>query len=156
MIKLVRVDHRLVHGQVALSWTKHLHSNCILVASNDIVGNELKMNVMRMAKPADVKLVMKNIEDSVSALKSGSTDKYELMILCESIKEVYDLATNYPEIKEINIGGIKKSEDRKEISKAVFMSDEEISLVKELCDKGIRVFVQLVPNDQEVDILKLI
>lgn len=81
MIKLTRIDHRLLHGQVAFSWTKFLESDCILLASDALVKDELKMSAMRMAKPTGVKLVMKSIDDSIKALNSGVTDKYKLFII---------------------------------------------------------------------------
>ena len=81
MIKLVRIDHRLLHGQVAFSWTKFLDSDCILLASDDLVKDELKMAAMRMAKPTGIKLVMKSIEDSIKALNSGVTDNINYLLL---------------------------------------------------------------------------
>ena len=86
MIKLLRIDHRLLHGQVAFSWTKFLESDCILIASDNLMKDELKMSAMRMAKPTGVKLVMKSIEDSIKALNSGVTDKYKLFIIVESVE----------------------------------------------------------------------
>lgn len=88
MIKLLRIDHRLLHGQVAFSWTKFLESDCILIASDNLMKDELKMSAMRMAKPTGVKLVMKSIEDSIKALNSGVTDKYKLFIIVESVEEI--------------------------------------------------------------------
>ena len=35
MIKLLRVDYRLVHGQVAISWSRHIGADCILVANDE-------------------------------------------------------------------------------------------------------------------------
>ncbi|MDZ5010883.1 PTS mannose/fructose/sorbose transporter subunit IIB, partial [Clostridium perfringens] len=71
MIKAVRIDHRLVHGQVAFSWTKFLEADCILVASDNLMKDELKMTAMKIAQPTGVKLVMKSIDDSIKALNSG-------------------------------------------------------------------------------------
>ena len=156
MIQLVRVDHRLVHGQVAFSWTKQLESNCILIASDALMQDELKMSVMRMATPADVKLVMKSIEDSALSLNAGQTDKYKLFILCESVKDVYELAKRTKCIKEINLGGTKSAENRKQISKAIHLSEEDISMIKELHSMGIECNVQLVPNDVKTDVMKLL
>lgn len=156
MIKLVRVDHRLVHGQVGFAWIKFLNADCILVASDALMKDELKMAGLRMAKPSDVKLVMKNIEDSAEALNSGVTDKYKLMILCESVEDVYRLATKTSCITAINLGGMKSGENRKQISKAVHVSEEDIALIKELVDKGIAISVQMVPDDTETDVVKLI
>lgn len=156
MIKLVRVDHRLIHGQVAFSWTKFLEADCILIASDDLLKDELKMSVMKMAKPNDVKLVMKTIEDSAQALNSGVTDKYKLFVLCESIEDVYRLTQLTDKIKKINLGGMKSGDTRKQISKAVHVDDKDIEMIHDMLEKGININVQLVPDDQDVDVVKLL
>lgn len=156
MIRLVRVDHRLVHGQVAFSWTKFLDADCILIASDELVKDELRMSVMKMATPSGVKLVMKSIEDSAKALNSGVTDKYRLFILCESVKAVYELTKKTDCIKFINLGGMKNEDGRRQISKAVYVSEDDILMLRTLNTKGIKVHAQLVPDDQETDVMKLI
>ena len=80
MIKLVRVDHRLLHGQVAFAWTKNLSVDCILIANDEVAADKLRMAALRMAAPAGVKVVIKNIVDSVAAIQSGKTDKYHLIL----------------------------------------------------------------------------
>lgn len=156
MIKLVRIDHRLVHGQVAFSWTKFLESDCILIASDNLMKDELKMSAMRMAKPSGIKLVMKSLDDSISAINSGVTDKYKLFVIVESVEDAYRLAQGVDVIKSINIGGMKAMEDRKQIAKAVFVSDDDIAKLKELNDKGIELEVRLVPSDNKVNVIDLI
>ena len=106
MIKLTRIDHRLLHGQVAFSWTKFLEADCILLASDALVKDELKMSAMRMAKPTGVKLVMKSIEDSIKALNSGVTDKYKLFIIVESVEDAYRLVNACSAITSVNVGGM--------------------------------------------------
>ncbi len=156
MIKKIRVDHRLIHGQVGFTWTKFLDADCILIASDAIMNDSLKMSAMKMAKPSGVKLVMKNIEDSAKALNSGVTDKYKLFILTESVEDVYRLSQLVPDIKEINLGGMKNGEDRVQISKAVHLSEKDIEMIKEMSQKGIVQTVQLVPDEKAVEIEKLL
>lgn len=156
MIKCVRIDHRLLHGQVAFSWSKFLDADCILLASDNLVKDELKMAAMKMAKPTGLKLVMKSIEDSVKALNSGVTDKYKLFIIVESVEDIYRLANEVDSIKSINIGGMKARDDRKQISKAVFVSDDDIAKLKELNEKGIELEVRLVPTDAKQNFMDLI
>ncbi|MGL6106999.1 PTS sugar transporter subunit IIB [Romboutsia sp.] len=156
MIKLVRVDHRLIHGQVAFTWTKFLNTDCILIASDELLKDELRIAGLKMAKPSNVKLVIKSIEDSVKALNSGVTDKYNLLILCESVEDVYRLAKEVKVISAINIGGTKSDDNRKNISKAVHVSENDIKMIKELDSQGVNVFVQLVPDDDATSVMKLI
>ncbi|ALS01409.1 PTS sugar transporter [Enterococcus silesiacus] len=150
MIKLLRVDHRLLHGQVAFSWTQSLGVDCILIANDDVPQNDIRKTTIKLAKPAGVKLVIKNIEDSISALQSGVTDKYKLFIVVESVADAYKLAKGCPEIKHINLGGMKVREGTRNISKAVNITSDEEVLVKELVAEGVDIEIRQVPNDKKV------
>ncbi len=156
MIKMVRVDHRLLHGQVAFTWIKSVGADCILIANDAVAANDLRMAALRMAKPEGCKLVMKSIDDSVKALNSGVTDKYNLFIITETIADVARLANAVDGIKEINLGGVKVEEGKKQISKAVFVSDEECDTIRDLEARGIHMYVQMVPDEPAEDALKLI
>lgn len=156
MILLTRVDHRLLHGQVAFSWTQNLGADCILIANDDVPQNEVRKTTIKLAKPQGVKLVIKNIEDSIAALKSGVTDKYKLFIVVESIEDAYKLASAYPEIKEINLGGVKAKEGTKNIGKAVNVTPEEETLLKKLNKQGTKIEIRQVPSDKKVDITEVL
>lgn len=82
MIKLCRVDHRLLHGQVAFSWSHALGADAILIVSDEVASNEVRMKTMRLAKPVGIKLVIKGVDDSIKAIKSGVTDKYRYRQHC--------------------------------------------------------------------------
>ena len=156
MIVLLRIDHRLLHGQVAFSWTKSISTDCILIASDAVVQDELRMTALRVSKPNGVKLVMKNIEDSLKALNSGVTDKYKLMILCENIEDASKLAFVYDKITSINLGGIKNESGKRQISKAISVNDAEVELLKKLNEKGIELEVRMVPDDAKQNVMNLI
>ena len=150
MILLLRVDHRLLHGQVAFSWIQNLGADCILIANDGVVNDELRKTTMKLAKPQEVKLVIKNIEDSIQALKSGVTDKYKLFIVVESVEDAYKIAKEVDEIKQINLGGVKARENSRNISKAVNLLEEEENLLKELQSLGIEIEIRQVANDTKV------
>ena len=156
MIVLCRVDHRLLHGQVAFTWTQSVGSNCILIANDAVAKDDLRMTALRVSKPNGVKLVIKSVDDSLKALNSGVTDKYKLMILCESIKDAARLVEGYDKIKSINLGGIKNKAGKKQISKAISVNEEEVEILKELNDKGIELEVRMIPDDSKQDVMKLI
>ncbi|HBS2988405.1 PTS sugar transporter subunit IIB, partial [Klebsiella pneumoniae] len=54
MITLLRVDHRLLHGQVAFSWTQYVGADCILIANDSVPGDELRKTTIKLAKPPSV------------------------------------------------------------------------------------------------------
>ena len=150
MIILTRVDHRLLHGQVAFSWTQAIGADCILIANDDVPKNEIRKTTIKLAKPQGVKLVIKSIQDSISALQSGVTDKYKLFIVVESINDAYALAKACPEIKHINLGGIKAKEGTRSLGKAVNVLPEEEELLKQLLADQVEVEIRQVPADKKV------
>lgn len=150
MIKLLRVDHRLLHGQVAFSWTQELGVDCILIANDAVMHDDIRKTTIKLAKPQGIKLVIKSIEDSITALKNGKTDKYKLFIVVESIKDAYALAEAYPEIKQINLGGTKPAIDTKKISKAISVTEEDTKLLNKLVEDGFEVEIRQVPNDKKI------
>ncbi len=156
MIKMTRVDHRLLHGQVAFTWVKSVGADCILIANDAVAADELRMAALRMARPQGVKLVMKSVTDSIKALKSGVTDKYNLFIITESIEDVWRLCSAVSQIREVNLGGVKAEEGKRQISEAVSVSDLECERIRELAGSGVRVFVQMTPSDSSADALRLI
>lgn len=149
MIKLLRVDHRLLHGQVAFSWTGYLNANCILIANDEAVTNDLRRTTLRLAKPASCKLIIKTIEDSIEALNSGKADKYNLFIVVDCVEDAYQLAKHVDRINTINIGGLKANEHTHPhpSNHNINFSDTDEEKLHELIALGKEVELRMVPND---------
>lgn len=156
MIKLVRVDHRLLHGQVAFAWTKNVGADCILIANDEVARDDLRMAALRMAAPSGVKIVIKSIDDSVSAILSGKTDKYHLMIILESIRDADRLTSQVKDIRHVNLGGVKSEPGKKQISMAVSVSAEECEILKQMDARGIVMEIKMVPEDKSQNAIDLI
>ncbi|HGH5979101.1 TPA: PTS sugar transporter subunit IIB [Kluyvera georgiana] len=149
MIKFLRVDHRLLHGQVAFSWTQYVGADCILIANDNVPNDELRKTTIKLAKPPSVKLVIKNIDDSIESIKSGVTDKYKLFIVVESVTDAWRIVNAVEGISSINLGGIKAKEGSQNISKAINLLPEEIVQLQQLIDSGVEVEIRQVPNDRK-------
>ena len=102
MIQMIRVDYRLLHGQVAVSWTSALGADCILLVSDTVLNDKLRLQALSLAKPEGCKVVVKNTEDAVKALQSGVTDKYKLFVVCETIQQAGAVAKAMG-VKKINL-----------------------------------------------------
>ena len=87
MIQLLRVDHRLLHGQVVFSWCGQLNPNCILIANDAAATDDVRKAALRLGKPNNAKLVIKTVDDSIAAINEGKTDKYSLMIVTGNVKD---------------------------------------------------------------------
>ena len=161
MIKLTRVDYRLIHGQVAMSWTHALDVDCILLASDAVAKDDMRKAALRLARPNGVKLVIKDVDAAIEALNSGVTDKYSLFIITETIEDVYRLAKGCKDIKEINLGGTRKTPETTlgslpkicaplHPAPAIFATEKDAEHIQELLGDGVAIEIRQVPNDAKV------
>lgn len=150
MILLCRVDHRLLHGQVAVSWVQGLSANCIFCVGDHVATDPVWKTTLKLGKPAGCKLVIKNMADAIEAINSGVTDKYRMLICVQTIAEAKELADHCPAITSINLGNTKASPNTREISRQIFLEPDEEEMLKELIARGIEVEIRPLADDPKV------
>ncbi len=147
MIKLTRIDDRLVHGQVAFTWVPALDVDCLLVANDKIAKDEFQKMTITLAKPANTKLFIKNIYDAIHFLNDEKHAKLKILVLINSIKDAAALVAGVNEITTINFGGIRGKEGSKLISKAIAITNDDIPIINDMLNKGIELEIRQVPTD---------
>jgi mannose/fructose/N-acetylgalactosamine-specific phosphotransferase system component IIB len=156
MIKLVRIDDRLVHGQVAMTWVPALGVDCLLVANDNVAKDEFLKMTMGLAKPANTKLLIKTVKDAVAFLNDEKNTALKILLLINNVKDAYTLAGEAAGIKTINFGGIRAKDGAKLISKAVAVTAGDVALIKEMAAKGIELEIRQVPTDSRQPVLSLV
>ena len=149
MIKLTRIDDRLVHGQVAFTWVPALGIDCLLVANDTVAKDDFQKMTLGLAKPASAKLFIKSIEESITFLNDSKNASSKILILVNSVGDAAMLADRVSEIRSINFGGIRMKENARLISKSVAVTPEDILLIKDLMKKNIELEIRQVPSDQK-------
>ncbi|OPJ64916.1 PTS system mannose/fructose/N-acetylgalactosamine-transporter subunit IIB [Clostridium oryzae] len=156
MIKLLRVDDRLLHGQVAFAWTKNLKINLIVVANDTIAHDEFTKMTLGLAKPQGVNLTIVEVKKATEILNTEKVKKYSTLIIVNNLVDAQRIAESVEEIKSINIGGIKEREGSKRYTNAVTLTDDDIRICRELIEKNIEVEARQMPVDKKQLIKDLI
>lgn len=149
MIKLLRIDDRLVHGQVAMTWTPALSIDCLMVANDKVAKDEFIKMTLGLARPASAKLLIRSIADTITFLQDERSKNLKILLLVNSVKDAHTLAFALPEITSVNFGGIRTREGAKLVSKAIALTEDDITLAKTLLDKGVELEVRQVPTDKK-------
>ncbi|HEV2481160.1 MAG TPA: PTS sugar transporter subunit IIB [Puia sp.] len=156
MVKLTRIDDRLVHGQVAFTWTPASGADCLVVANDRIAKDQFLKMTMGLAKPAGVKLLILPVEAAIAYINDPGNKGQGLLILVDSVKDAHALAAGVPEIQSINFGGIRARAGAKQVSKAIALTENDVLLIRELLQRGIELEVRQVPTDKKQAIDNLI
>lgn len=151
MISALRIDERLIHGQVAMTWTKALNLTGLVVASDEAANNDIQKMTLKMAAPSNVKTIIKTVDGAIELLSDPRTNKMRLMVLVPTIKDAVQIAKKFPtpQIEMMNIGNAGKmtggTDEKKILTKEVMLSADEIIALKELVSLYPNTFFQPTP-----------
>ncbi len=156
MIKLLRIDDRLVHGQVAFTWVSALGIDCLMVANDKVAQDDFLKMTMGLAKPPSVKLVILTMQNAINWLNDPRSKNLKVLVLVNSIYDAFNLSNDVNEVKSINFGGIRTKEGAKLISKAIAITEEDIAIIEQMAEKGLELEIRQVPTDKKQLVQNLI
>ncbi len=147
MVSILRVDARLLHGQVAVSWVNASGASSILVADDLIMKNEIAKMAVQMAKPAGINLAVRSIEDGIALLKDPRTTNMKIFVIVRTVQDALRVVDAVEGINYVNIGGITQKEGSVVSGAAVFINQEEAQVIQELISKVEKVDFRMVANE---------
>ena len=151
MICFCRIDDRLIHGQVVTTWVNVKQIEQIIVVNHKVADDKIQKNILNMAAPSGIKVHAFGMEQFAYILKTTPVKKRTMLLFTNSI-DVDKLVELGAEIKELNIGGMRYQEGRRQLTKALSVSPEEENAFRSLIEKGVDITIQMVPNDEAKNI----
>ena len=149
MISLVRVDNRLIHGQVVEAWLPHLKVTRVVVADDEAAGSPLIRAAMALA-------VMSAVEVRIQALAQVdcaalSADPARTLLLVRDVGGAVWAREHGLALTHLNLGNVHYASGRRQVTPSVFLSDEEVRLLDALAAGGVRVEARAVPGDKALE-----
>lgn len=146
---LVRIDNRLIHGQIIETWLPYTGAKIVIVAEDSLARDDLQQEIMALAIPQTVESYFVTIEklaDEVDRL-SGVAEESSILVLfanCLDAKRAFDCGFGFT---MLNVGNVHYSPGKKQISPSVALSDDDESCLKQLSKRGVELDFRCVPND---------
>ncbi len=147
-LALVRVDDRLVHGQVVEGWLRVVQAGIIVVACDEAAGDDFQACLMRLAVPADVQVKVLKLAETAEIFKRGDWAKERVLLLVSGVQEVCRLVDLGVGIESVNVGGLHDCPGRKMITPSLFLGKEDEKALRVLLCKKITVETRALPNDE--------
>jgi mannose/fructose/N-acetylgalactosamine-specific phosphotransferase system component IIB len=141
----VRVDNRLLHGQVVQFWIGHLKIEHLVVADDEVAENEALMAIYRLAMPKSVGLTITPLDPLTKKLESLKSKK--TMVLLKDIDDAERVLSSGAAFKRVTLGNIHASALRSRVTDSVYLSDDEVKKLVKFKNDGIDVEIQTFPGD---------
>lgn len=162
MIVQIRVDDRLVHGQVALVWSKELNTNRIIVANKHAVESDALRMTLQMGTPVGQRLIVKDVPGACKIANDPRAADMRIFALTNCVKDALEFVKGAPgqveTVNVANVGRFDKSDPSKKVTlnSTIMLSPEELEAAKKLCELGVPVYHQLIPSDTKTPLKSLI
>ena len=153
-ITALRVDDRLIHGQVAMTWTKQLAVQGIVVANDEAANDNTQKMALKMAVPGGIKSLIKPVDEAIRILNNPKASRMRILVLTRTVKDALKIRQSVGEIGFLNVGntgrfdGIDVSE-KLVLTPTIMLTKAEQQALKELVALDPKTCMQQVPNDEQ-------
>lgn len=113
MIALLRIDERLIHGQVATSWSKALDIDTIVCASDEAAQNPLKKKMLLIAAPPGKKTHVRSVDEVIGLLQDPRAERMKIFLLTDNPKAEHTASVSmYVQLDRDDLGALKEISER--------------------------------------------
>jgi mannose/fructose/N-acetylgalactosamine-specific phosphotransferase system component IIB len=148
MIALFRVDDRLIHGQVILGWGSALKPQRIILADDEVAGNEWEKNLYASSVPAEIKVSILSITEAAAQIKRGIFDAEKVFLIVRGPEQVVALMDLGLPVGEVNVGGLHHREGREKVLDNIYIDAVERAIFRELVKRGVTLDARALPGSR--------
>ena len=154
----VRVDDRLIHGQVVTQWVNVFKAQHIVVIDNNVAKDKMQKSVLKFAAPPDIKVSIFSVDKAVEEWEKNQFGTKNVFVLFRDVKQIAELQEKGVSFEEITIGQMAIINDRKQIYKQVGLSESEAQTLMDIEKTGVKLYFQMQPTDKKesLEIMKKI
>lgn len=150
MIKVLRVDDRLLHGQVAVAWTGFFKVDTILIANDNVITDKTMQIAFKLATPPETVLSMKSLDGAIAVINNPKYESRMMMVITKNIQDaVYICERTDHAVKDILIGGLRSGEGKKQVDLTTYLDDSDMASLKKLDDIGLTIIAQADPTSRK-------
>ena len=135
---LIRVDSRLVHGQIIETWLPFLKATRIVVVNDEVAGSFFRETVIRMAVPREVEVLIYGVDEFGSSDITRQNESVRTIVLFSGVNDVVRAWDAGFRFKTLNIGNLYSDNWKLQCSISVCLADEDMDHIRFLLDSGVR------------------
>lgn len=150
MISMLRIDDRLIHGQVAFVWTKHLEVNRIIVANDSVAKNDIQKMSLKMAVPDTIKCSILTLDEAINVLNDPRGKSLKILIVVNNpadARKIIEKVDDVPYVNISNYGLLSRDiSAKRKVTDTIYATEDDIEEFNKIFKYGKRVEYQVVPT----------
>ena len=154
-IVLVRVDDRLIHGQILESWVPSTRAQEVVIANDLLAEDQVQRMIMQAAIPYSINLIIDYVEKIASLLREPQAPDIRQLVIVDNPVDALRLKRAGVWFQELNLGNLATSEVAVCLSRTVSIGGESLEALRMMLREGVRVSIQTVPFEKPLALLDI-
>jgi len=155
-ITLVRLDDRLIHGQVVVGWGNALEADEILLVDDHVAEAQWEQDLYRFGVPPRIDVEFSSVSDAPAELAEVARSDKRVIVVIGDVDTLVRVCKTSGVVRRVNVGGLHEREGRKQRLPYVFLSDSESEDLRMLAAEGVEVTARDVPSAKAVPLSDII
>ena len=155
-VELMRIDDRLIHGQVVVGWGQPLDIDFIVLVDDEVASSDWEQELYRMGVPPEMEVVFASVDAAARDLPTYDADDRRGIVLTGDIASMRRLIEANGQIRKVNLGGIHHRAGRAQRLRYVFLSPDEEAELRAMAARGVEITAQDVPSARPVSLASVL
>ena len=150
---LVRIDDRLIHGQVTVAWGALLNPDVIVLVNDDVASTEWKRELYSTTDTMGARIDVLGIESFLERLAGAGWQEEDAILVVNSAADLLALMRGGLSTESVNVGGMHFTEGKREVLQYVYVDDDDVRDLLDISDRGVALEARDVPQSEPVDLV---
>lgn len=147
----VRMDNRLIHGQILVSWNSALNIDHLIVTNDKVANDPMQVTLLKAVTPIGAKVSVLSINECVEYCLGEQAENENIFIITKFPEDGLALIENGLTMDTLNLGNQAFVRGAKKLSNSVYLTEEGVKALKEMHEKGINLTCRMLPNDAKTE-----
>lgn len=153
---LVRIDDRLIHGQVTVAWGTWLEPDRIVLVNDEVATTPWRRELYAESDTLGAAVSVASVAEFIAAVREGSWKGERLIVVVESPADILRLVDGGIDLPCANVGGMHYAEGKRELLPYVYVDDDDLAALRALASRGVGLSAQDVPQTGPVDLVPVL
>lgn len=155
-ISFIRIDYRLIHGQVVGRWLQQTDANRIIIVNDILAKDEFMASIYAMAAPPGISVDVFTEDQAIEKWEKDQFGEGKVFLLFKDVGTTYRMHKRGFPLIDVQIGGLGSGPDRKNVFGPITLNGADVKLLKEISEDGIRVYLHQVPDEPSMELEKVL
>lgn len=145
MISLVRIDDRLLHGQIICSWVPYVEATALIVASDSVASNGLERDIMGACACEELKVAVLNVNEAAAEIRKSDDGDDRVIVVFGNLADAMRLYEQGIKFLALNIGNIHHAEGGRKLTPSVIIDEQDEKIMERFAALGVAIDIRDVP-----------